>query len=164
VLGLFFGGILIGGIDVIDSQEDRVWFLGEALVGPLAFGIDQLHQNCFKAYDPSRLGVSTTEELSRLERRSAYPNETRSEQTLNLVDSSVPKTNGQQPTVKRTVPVFKPAGPGEGPPNKKSLGKVNELGTLFSTIAGMMNLIALIDAAFPSPRRKPGPLVEGAKP
>jgi hypothetical protein len=33
------------------------------------------------------------------------------------------------------------------PPNVKSLGRVNELGTLFCTIAGMLNLIAVIDAS-----------------
>src|SRR5207244_3626162 len=40
VLGLFFGGMLIGGIDVVDSREDTIWFVGEALVGPVAFGVD----------------------------------------------------------------------------------------------------------------------------
>ena len=49
---------------------------------------------------------------------------------------------------------FASAGPGQGPPNKKSLAKVNELGTLFATIAGMMNLIAVIDAAFPTIRKR----------
>jgi hypothetical protein len=156
VLGLFFGGILIGGIDVIDSQEDRVWFIGEALIGPIAFGIDQLHQNHFKAYDGAQLaGISTTDELARLQRRSAYPNEVRKVVTINILDSSAPQRPG--PTVPRSVPVFEGVAPGQGnPPNKKSLSKVNELGTLFSTIAGMLNLIAVIDAAFPTTRRKQG--------
>jgi hypothetical protein len=30
----------------------------------------------------------------------------------------------------------------------RSLGRMNELGTLFTTIAGMLNLIVIIDAAF----------------
>src|SRR5690606_8903547 len=51
VLGLFFGGMLIGGIDVVDRQEDPIWFLGEALVGPLAFGVNWVHQNQFKVVD-----------------------------------------------------------------------------------------------------------------
>src|SRR5690606_31399650 len=38
VLGLFFGGMLLGGIDVIDSREDRLWFFVQALVGPVAVG------------------------------------------------------------------------------------------------------------------------------
>ena len=143
VLGLFFGGIFIGGIDVIDSEEDRIWFIGEALVGPIAFGVDYAHQNRFKAYDPSALGVSSQAELDRMVRRSAYPSETR-------VTTAITLSGGQVVT----IPYFQPAGPGQARPNKKSIGKINELGTLFATIAGMMNLIAVIDAAFPSPRRK----------
>ena len=73
--------------------------------------------------------------------------------TLNLVNHA---TNT---TVTRTVPVFVPATAGAAPPNKKSIAKVNELGTLFATIAGMMNVIAMIDAAFPSSRRKSGDTV-----
>jgi len=33
VLGLFFGGLLIGGIDVVDAREDKWWFVGQAFVG-----------------------------------------------------------------------------------------------------------------------------------
>jgi TM2 domain-containing membrane protein YozV len=118
VLGLFFGGMLIGGIDVVDRQEDSIWFLGEALVGPVAFGVDWVHQNEFKVLDGQV-------------RRSAQPGERRD-----------PATG---------APV--PAGPGQGPPNIKSLGRVNELGTLYCTIAGMLNLICIIDAAFRPSRR-----------
>jgi hypothetical protein len=134
VLGLFFGGMLVGGIDVIDSKEDRVWFLGQALVGPIAFGVDYLHQNRFKVVD-QRTGA----------RRSAYPNE------------------GRDPATGAPVP-------GGTPPNEKSIAKVNELGTLFATIAGMLNLIAIIDAGFPTIRRRRGPAAPaqpatpGAKP
>jgi hypothetical protein len=142
VLGLFFGGIFIGGIDVIDSQEDRIWFVGEALVGPLAFAIDGAHQNLFKAYDPSIMGIANVAELEKAQKRSAYPDEMRVMRTLPLPGRSV------------TIPVFTAATPGSGPPNKKSIAKVNELGTLFATIAGMMNLIAIIDAAFPTTRKQ----------
>jgi len=120
VLGLFLGGVLIGGIDVIDSKEDRVWFFGQALVGPLAFGIDHIHQSRFKVIDPDTLRP-----------RSAYPGE------------------GRDPVTGRAVA-------GGTPPNIKSVGKMNELGTLFATVAGMLNLIAVIDAGFPSNRRRLG--------
>ena len=45
--------------------------------------------------------------------------------------------------------------PGENPPPaiRKSLGRMNELGTLYSAIAGMLNLIAIIDAAWHGRRR-----------
>jgi len=116
VLGLFFGGMFIGGVDVIDRKEDSVWFYGQAMVGPIAFGVDWIHQNKFKVIDP------TTKQ-----RRSANPDEGRGEDGI--------------------------AVKGGKPPNEKSLGKVNELGTLFATIAGMLNFIVILDAGFPSRRR-----------
>lgn len=130
ILGMFFGGIFVGGIDVVDKREDLVWFVGEALVGPVAFGIDAVHQHRFKVRDPSQETPDNPEGL-----RSAYPNE------------------GRDPETGRPVP-------GGRPPNKKSIGKMNELGTLFCTIAGMINLIAIIDAGWPSPRRR-SPAVNG---
>jgi hypothetical protein len=144
VLGLFFGGIFIGGIDVVDSQEDRIWFIGEALVGPLAFAIDGAHQNVFKAYDPAIMGTARMADLEKAQKRSGYPDEMRVTRTLSFGSGSV------------TVPVWTTATAGAGPPNKKSIAKVNELGTLFATIAGMVNLIAIIDAAFPTARRQAG--------
>lgn len=123
ILGLFLGGILIGGIDVIDSKEDRVWFYGKALVGPIAFGVDFVHQNYFKV----RLIVHDPRGQKIEDRRSAGPDEGRDERG--------------NPT------------PGGTPPNIKSLSKVNELGTLFATVAGMLNVIVIVDAAFPTRRR-----------
>ncbi len=116
VLGLFLGGMLIGGIDVVDSKEDTIWFVGEALVGPLAFGADYYHQHQLKVHVRDGQGRDVT--------RSAYPTEIRNPDGTPGV-----------------------AAPGQNPPNIKSLGRMNELGTLFSTIAGMMNLIVIIDAA-----------------
>lgn len=115
IIGLFVGGLLIGGIDVIDSKEDFPWFLGQACVGPASFAIDHYHQG-LKVYDPVLR-----------QSRSAYPGEARG-------------PDGQ--------PI-----PGT-PPNTKSVGRVNEIGTLYTTIAGMINLIAIIDAGFAS--RRPG--------
>jgi len=117
VLGLFAGGLLIGGIDVVDSRQDRLWFFGQVLVGPVALGTDYLHQHHVKALDP------TTRQP-----RSPKPGE--------VVDPS----SGEWIT-----------GPaGSVAPSSKSLGKMNEIGTLYCTVAGMLNLIVIIDAAFPS--------------
>jgi len=120
ILGLFFGGILIGGIDVIDRQEDTIWFVGQALVGPVAFGADYIHQERLKVVDPNTR-----------RRRSALPGETRDSRGMAA-----------------------PAAPGQLPPNSKSLGRMNELGTLFATIAGMLNLIMIIDASMFTRRPK----------
>lgn len=119
ILGMFFGGIFIGGVDVIDSKEDLPWFFGQALVGPIAFGVDSIYQNHFKVREVTPRGTII---------RSANPNEGRD-----------PKTG---------APAL-----GGTPPNIKSMGKMNEMGTLFATIAGMINLIAIIDAAWPDRRR-----------
>ena len=141
ILGLFFGGVLVGGIDVIDSREDRVWFIGQAIVGPLAFGVDYLHQHHFKVLDPQGGAL-----------RSALPDEAR-----NPVDGTpvaIKKDQNGIPTATysdhgKTVTIA-PA----SPPNIKSLSKVNELGTLMATLAGMLNLIIIIDAMFPTLRRE----------
>lgn len=127
ILGLFFGGLFIGGIDVVDAKEDRVWFYGQALVGPLAFGVDYVHQSRFKVREPGT-GVV----------RSAYP------------------TEGRNPRTAEPVA-------GGSPPNTKSIGKMNEIGTLFATIAGMLNVIAMIDAALPG-REPKKPAAPAASP
>jgi len=125
VLGLFFGGMLIGGIDVVDKEEDFVWFLGQSLVGPVAFGVDWVHQNRIKVVDtrqvadPANPHRAVTQEF----RRSARPGE------------------GRDPATGRAVP-------GGNPPNAKSLGRMNEIGTLYGAVAGMLNLIAILDALF----------------
>lgn len=157
VLAMFFGGMLIGGIDVIDSREDKWWFYGQALVGPIALGINRVHQNEFKAYgvihetDASgHLVYHTTERLlhgpHRL--RSVYPGETRK-----IADVEIRDANDNVRETRR-MPVAAPAGPGEGPPNVKSLAKVNEIGTLYALCAGMLNLIVILDAMFPTLGRR----------
>lgn len=120
VLWLFFGGMLIGGIDVIDSKEDRMWFFGQACVGPLPFAVDWYHQNHLKVIGENETG--------QLVFRTANPGEGRD-----------PKTGH--------------ATPQGTPPNSKSVTKMNELGTLSAFLAGMMNVIIIVDAAFPTRRR-----------
>jgi hypothetical protein len=114
VLGLFFGGTLIGTIDVIDRTDNPIWFAGQALVGPIAFGVDYVNQHYLKVIDPSTG-----------QHRPAGPREVRD-------------PDGRA----ALAPLGSPA------QSTKSLGRMNELGTLFATIAGMLNLIAVIDAAF----------------
>ncbi|MEZ6242707.1 MAG: DUF6677 family protein [Phycisphaerales bacterium] len=131
VLGLFLGGMLVGGIDVIDSREDKIWFVGQAFVGPVAFGINYVHQTRFKALDPD----------TRLP-RSGHPDEMRVSRDLDA--------DG------KTEPVWAPATDGKGPPNVKSVAKMNEIGTLAATLAGMLNFIIILDALLPTSRSKRG--------
>ena len=146
ILGMFAAGVFIGGVDVVDRREDFPWFLGQAFVGPVAFGTDWLHQNHFKV----RVPLSGTV-------RSAYPNEYRDPSTAQPIITTIDASTGLPAARVSTGP-----GPADvktvspaWPPNIKSLGRMNELGTLFCTIAGMMNLICIIDAAF-SRRREEG--------
>lgn len=118
VLGLFATGVFVGGIDVVDRRESPVWFFAQAGTGPVAFGVDWIHQNGFKGVDRGT-GV----------RRSALP------------DERVGPGGWIEP------------GNGTGrPPKVRSVAKVNELGMLFCAVAGMLNLIAVLDALFPSDR------------
>ncbi|GMV26368.1 MAG: hypothetical protein AMXMBFR58_23990 [Phycisphaerae bacterium] len=138
LIGLFFGGLLVGGIDVVDKREDRLWFLAQGMFGPLAFGVDYVHQNHFKVLDrgdaAQRIGPSI---------RTAVPGEVR-DPAAGFFQVAPPKKAAVDPATGEVEP----------PPNIKSLAKVNELGTLFCAVAGMMNLIVIIDAAFPRARRR----------
>lgn len=167
VLGLFLGGILIGGIDVIDSREDKVWFFGQAMVGPIAFGVDYLHQHAFKGIPTGRgtpIEVSPIDgkwhvDESRLaaareSARSAYPYETRQSLPVTVETLSADGRAREGRVVSLPLLTGTPEEPASAPPpNIKSLSKVNELGTLFATIAGMLNVIVIVDAALPGRRK-----------
>ena len=86
VLFLVVSGLLIGGFDVVDRKEDRLWFLAQAGCGPMIFGADLVNQAYVKNLPPG-------------EREKAV-----------------------------------------------SLGRVNEMGTLFIALAGMMNVVLVLDA------------------
>jgi hypothetical protein len=107
VMGLFFGGIFIGGIDAVDRKEDFWWFVGQAGVGPVAFAVDRVHQNWFKVQDEAAAGGPRT------------------------------------------------MLPDENPKNRKSLGHPNEIGALYATIAGMLNVICVLDCLWHAPRPRP---------
>lgn len=84
---LFLVGLLVGGVDVVDARDDRLWFVPQALCGPVTFGADYLNQKFVKT----------------------------------------------------------------GTIGTRSIGRANELGTLFVALAGLMNLAAAIDAATRDP-------------
>ena len=108
VMALFFGGMLIGGIDVIDRREDRWWFLVQAGVGPTAFVVDHIHQRYYK------LDFGNGRRLSGMPDADENPG-------------------------------------GVAAPSRKSVGRVNESGMLMAALAGMMNLIAIIDCLWHAP-------------
>lgn len=114
ITGLFGAGVYIGGIDCVDSVEDRWWFLVQALNGPLAFAVDWVHQTQFKV-----------------------------------------EYHGASGPMRITPPPASARMPGAPAQTlTKSLGKVNEAGTLYTAMAGMVNLIAIIDCLWHAPPRR----------
>jgi hypothetical protein len=92
MLFLFFCGLLVGGVDCVDRKRDHLWFLAQAVCGPIAFAADLVNQQYV--------------------------------QTL----------------------------PDEERYRAIALNKPNEMGTLFIALAGLMNLVVIMDAMF-SPKR-----------
>lgn len=142
VMGLFLYGLLIGGIDAVDSREDKIWFAGAALVGPVALATDWVHQNHFKAFDAQAPGVL----------RTGRPGEVR-------------ETEGvERPTWRPATTEELQAG--MGPPNRPGLGRLNEIAMLSVALAGMLNLIVFLDALLPDVYRsdKPAPVRTNPEP
>ncbi|MBY0313483.1 MAG: hypothetical protein K2W85_15570 [Phycisphaerales bacterium] len=146
IMGMFLTGLLIGGISCVDRRENFIWFMGQALVGPPTFIVDALHQNRFKVRDMQTI-------------RSARPDEAKDPDTGSptpiFMDNGVPSARTAKGQI--IAPAY--------PPYVKSLGRTGELGTLFITIAGFMNVIVVVDAAFNvrAPRRRTQPTSSGAR-
>lgn len=134
VMGLFFFGLLIGGVDAIDSKNDKVWFYAQVLVGPPTFIVDTIHQKKFKAYD---LGTGLL--------RSGFPDEHR----VHDGSRAVWEVLSEEQILA-----------GMGPPNTPGLGRLNEIAMLSIVLAGMLNLIIFLDALMPSEERIPSPAPE----
>lgn len=101
---LWFGGIAIGGISVIDRKDHAAWFVGQMLVGPSVLA-DRYHQSL--------------------------------------------KTRYLDPDASRYEPSF---------------GRMNEQGILYTALAGLLNLMAVVDVVYrdPNHRRTPdGPAATG---
>ena len=135
VMGLFLFGLLIGGIDAIDSKSDRIWFFGQTLVGAPTVVVNYIHQSQFKAADPNNRVI-----------RSGFPGE----QRVIMNDQPV-----WQPLTQDQI------AQGLGPPNVPGLGRINEIAMLSIVLAGMLNLIVFLDALMPSPEKLPKPKKQG---
>lgn len=112
VLGLFFGGLFIGGLDSVDQREDGPWFLAQAWNGPIAFLADFGNEELLKK--PGRFGE--------------------------LLPSPAPSTPGAPPAEVRISSL-------------KGVGVVNDIGTLYIALGGLMNIIVMLDAAARARRR-----------
>lgn len=138
VLGLFIGGLVVGGIDSVDRREDRIWFIGQALVGPVAFATDWYHQNMLKVVDNAN------------KVRTAWPHEIRDPKTRSPIEVRHPTTGQPMEFVDPKTGQTRLGTDKDRPPNTKSISRINEIGTLMATLAGMLNLIIILDALFPT--------------
>ncbi|MDZ4829642.1 MAG: DUF6677 family protein, partial [Phycisphaerae bacterium] len=111
VMILLLTGLLVGGLDCVDRDEDRLWFVGQACAGPLVIGASFANDALIKS---GRVGK--------------------------LLDP--PIQSGRLP-------------PGTPPPPRvstfKGLAHPNEFGTLLVFLAGLMNLVVILDAIVREP-------------
>ena len=114
ILFLFFGGLLIGGVDTVDSRNDRLWFLAQSLNGPIAFGTDWV-------------------------RKATVPPLNRDWRDPDLREAYLARDAETIAGLRRP-----------------SLSHVNEIGTLYIALAGLMNLVVILDALYPPVRALPG--------
>ncbi|MCL4197800.1 MAG: hypothetical protein KJZ69_09945 [Phycisphaerales bacterium] len=99
---LYFGGLLLGGLGVIDRQQKPLWFYGQLLVGPATPIINAWHAAHYPPKDPT---YSVNHAYAR-----------------------------------------------------PSFSHSHEIPTLFTTVAGMLNLLAILDVIFlPRFRREQRP-------
>ena len=157
VLGLFVTGLATAGIDAVDSggwyitrfnrmtgrpapftrtDGDPIWFLGEMFCGPVAFGVDYYHQTRLKVLDNTdTLRTALPNEIR--DPKTGRPIQVRDDENKTALQFTDPATGRQRLST-----------PQDRPPYVKPLARVAEIGTLSCTLAGMLNLIAIIDCAF----------------
>lgn len=166
VLGLFLTGLVTAGIDAVDSggwyitrisamtgkqppfaktDGDPVWFLGQMFCGPVAFGVDYYHQTKLKVLEPKG---KDQQGHAQFYLRTAKPNEIRDPRTGAPIQV---RDDANEKPLTFTDPATgqsRLSTPADRPPYVKPLERVAEVGTLSCTLAGMLNLIAIIDCAF----------------
>jgi len=150
VLGLFASGLLVGGIGSVDSGlffANRVRALTGSITGspvklerveggePVWFVGQMFIGPIAFSVDLIHHYRFKVRDLTTGALRAPLPDEGR--------DPATGMSNGRGSAV------------GGQPSYRRGLGRVGEIGTLFCTIAGMLNLIAIIDAGW-SRRARPG--------
>ena len=121
---LWLAGLIIGGVSVIDSRSDRLWFSGQMLIGPSLL-VDHYHQSLKAEAD-------------------GYP------EPPERVESENEDEEEPEP------PVYEPA-----------YGQMSAQGTLYTALAGLLNLLAMLDVVYldpTDPRRAVGEQGRARKP
>jgi hypothetical protein len=91
---LWLGGLLIGGVSVIDRRDHPAWFLGQMLVAP-SFAADVTRTRLARGYEGT-------------------------------------------------------FAPDDDPPYEPAYARAHEQGTLYTSLAGLLNLLAIIDLLYRS--------------
>lgn len=129
VLGLFIIGLLIGGVDVIDRRNDKWWYYGQVLAGPITPAVDWwIGKQLIYEDQDGRPYEGSNGQPTPLKPHPALPPDDPYYATHNLAYD----------------PDYRPA-------FVESLSHVNEVGTLYTTIAGMLNLLAILDVIVLAP-------------
>lgn len=102
VIGLFLGGVLIGGVGVVDRKDNGLWFMAQAGAGPVAFAADWANTAWVK--------TGTVGEM------------------LEAPTPLVPRSTGSAVSSLRSVT------------------SSHEVAILYCSMAGLMNIVVLLDA------------------
>jgi hypothetical protein len=132
IAGLLLGGLLIGGLDVIDSRESKYWFYVQALNPAAVLSLNSAHQNIYKGFEVR--GGMISENFYRKPEIG---------ERLQFDASRGVKVIVNDPSVGTPSP-------------RQSIGRVWEVGSLFVALAGMLNLIVLLDVGWHAPRPPAG--------
>ena len=129
MLFLFFTGLLVGGLDCVDRKHDRLWFMAQSGCGPLTFVADWANQRLVQTLPAGwRETPAPASSSLRLQQIEWQRDEELRRRYL----------DGDQTllTALRRV----------------GFGRVAEMGTLFVALAGLMNLVVILDVLYVAPR------------
>jgi hypothetical protein len=144
VLFLFVTGLLVGGIDCVDRRHDRLWFLAQSVCGPIALGTDLVNQRFIQ-----RLPADWRQRPAPPQR-----DDGRSPQMVQELDWRP----GRDPELLERYAESDTAL--LAAQRRIGLGRASEMGTLFIALAGLMNLVVILDALYaraPAPDPTPPP-------
>lgn len=102
IAALYLAGLLVGGLDVVDSREDSLWFAAQTIAGPTTIVVNYVHLGYLKP---------------------------RAEAAIHRAERDA-------------------GGARDALPYVRSIGRVNEMGTLFCAMAGLLNLLVIIDVIY----------------
>ncbi len=122
LFSLFIAGLLIGGIDVINQREQKLWFAGQCLFSPIAPAIGHFQEMKYVEFERAAEQYMMQNNLQ----AKYIPSEARyramNEARLALLKADPSKL-----------------------PYIRSVGRVNEIGTLYCAMAGLLNLLCILD-------------------